>query len=213
METPAPDAGAGFHAARGVDARSAHAGGDRRDGRQAQGRQQRARRSARGDAADDARDRRPHDVLVRDGSARRRVARFRDGVWRAAGAAAFSRSGAAAGLADPAGFCPRPFPQALDRVRRHADGRTPRRRQERGRAGARPVRPDGRRARSGNRRGLYRRAARRSDRDHDSGRPRDHGDGAVLGALFAGARSCDPGSKWRRRCRAQPSTARSISSG
>ena len=42
------------------------------------------------------------------------LARFRDGVWRAAGAAAFSRSAAAAGLAEPAGFCPRPFPQALD---------------------------------------------------------------------------------------------------
>ena len=67
-------------------------------------RQQRAGRSARGDAADDARDRRPHDVLVRDGSARRGVARLRDGVWRAAGAAAFSRSAAAAGLAEPAGF-------------------------------------------------------------------------------------------------------------
>ena len=51
VEAPAPDAGAGLHAARGVDARSVHAGGDRRDHRQAQGRQQRARRSARGDAA------------------------------------------------------------------------------------------------------------------------------------------------------------------
>ena len=79
-----------------------------------QGRQQRARRSARGDAADDARDRRPHDVFVRDGPPRRGVARFRDGVWRAAGAAAFSRSAAAAGLAEPAGFRPRPLPQALD---------------------------------------------------------------------------------------------------
>ena len=108
LEAPAPNAGAGLHAARGDDARSAHAGGDRRDDRQAQGRQQRAGRSARGDAADDARDRRPHHVLVRDGSARRRVARLRDGVWRAAGAAAFSRSAAAAGLAEPAGFCPAP---------------------------------------------------------------------------------------------------------
>ncbi len=39
-------------------------------------------RPARGDAADDARNRRPHHVLVRDGSARRGVARLRDGVWR-----------------------------------------------------------------------------------------------------------------------------------
>ena len=126
-----------------IDACSAHAGGDRRDGRQAQGRQQRAGRPARGDAADDAGNRRPHHVLVRDGSARRRVARLRDGVWRAAGAAAFSRSAAAAGWPSPQDFVPRPFPQALDGVRRHADGRAPRRRQERGRAGARPVRPDG----------------------------------------------------------------------
>ena len=36
-----------------------------------QSRQQRAGRSARGDAADDARDRRPHHVLVRDGPPRR----------------------------------------------------------------------------------------------------------------------------------------------
>ena len=43
-----------------------------------------------------------------------RLARFRDGVWRAAGAAAFLRSGVAAELAEPAGFCPRPLPQALD---------------------------------------------------------------------------------------------------
>ena len=60
------------------------------------------------------------------------------------------------GWPSPQDFVPRPFPQALDGVRRHADGRAPRRRQERGRAGARPVRPDGRRARSGNRRGLHR---------------------------------------------------------
>jgi unspecific monooxygenase len=33
---PAPNAGAGVHAARGVDARSAHAGGDRRDGRRSE---------------------------------------------------------------------------------------------------------------------------------------------------------------------------------
>ena len=116
VETSAPDAGAGLHAARGDDACSAHAGRDRRDHRQAQGRQQRAGRSARGDAADDARDRRPHDVFVRNGPAWRRVARFRDGVWRAAGAAAFSRPAAAAGMADTAGFRPRPLPQALDRL-------------------------------------------------------------------------------------------------
>ena len=115
LEASAPNAGAGFHAARGDDARSAHAGGDRRDDRQAQGRQQRARRSARGDAADDARNRRPHHVLVRDGSARRRVARLRDGVWRAAGAAAFSRSAAAAGLAEPAGFRPAPVSASAGR--------------------------------------------------------------------------------------------------
>ena len=81
-------------------------------------REQRAGRSARGDAADDARDRRPHDVFVRDGSPRCRIARLRHGIWRAAGAAAFSRSAVAAGLAEPAGFCPRPFPQTLDRLRR-----------------------------------------------------------------------------------------------
>ena len=54
------------------------------------------------------------------------------------------------------------FRKRWTRLRRHADGRAPRRRQERGRAAARPVRPDGGRARSGNRRGLHRRAARRS---------------------------------------------------
>ena len=78
----------------------------------------RAGRSARGDAADDARDRRAHHVLVRDGPPRRDVARLRDGIWRAAGAAAFSRSAAAAELAEPAGFRPRPLPQAMDAFRR-----------------------------------------------------------------------------------------------
>ena len=78
----------------------------------------RAGRSARGDAADDARDRRAHHVLVRDGPPRRGIARLRDGVWRAAGAAAFPRSGVAAGMAEPAGFFPRPLPQAMDAFRR-----------------------------------------------------------------------------------------------
>src|SRR5580693_724125 len=40
----------------------------------------------------------------------------------------------------------RPFPQAMDAVYRHIDERAPRRRQERRGAGARSVRPDGRRA-------------------------------------------------------------------
>ena len=77
-----------------------------------------AGRSARGDAADDARDRRAHHVLVRDGPPWRGVARLRDGIWRPAGAAAFSRSAAAAGVAEPAGFCPRALPQAMDAFRR-----------------------------------------------------------------------------------------------
>ena len=34
---------------------------------------------------------------------------FRDGIWRAAGAAAFPRSAVAAGLAEPAGYFPRAF--------------------------------------------------------------------------------------------------------
>ena len=42
----------------------------------------RAGRSARGDAADDAGDRRAHDVFVRDGPPWRGAARLRDGVWR-----------------------------------------------------------------------------------------------------------------------------------
>src|ERR1044072_1294388 len=50
--------------------------------------------------SDDARDRRAHHVLVRDGPPWRGVARLRDGIWRAAGAAACSRHGAAAQLAD-----------------------------------------------------------------------------------------------------------------
>ena len=95
---------------------SAHDRGDRRDHREAAGGQRRAGRSARGDAADDARDRRPHHVFVRDGPPRRGVARLRDGIWRAAGAAAFARSAAAAELAEPAGFLPRPLPQAMDAV-------------------------------------------------------------------------------------------------
>ena len=107
LEAPAPDAGARLHAARGDHAGAAYAGGDRRDHRQAQGREQRAGRSARGDAADDARDRRPHHVLVRHGPPRRRLARLRHGVWRAAGAAAFPRPAVAAELAEPAGFCAR----------------------------------------------------------------------------------------------------------
>ena len=56
-----------------------------------------------------------------------------------AGAAAFSRSGAAAGLADAAGFCPRALPQALDAIRRHADGGAPRRRQEADKARRRAI--------------------------------------------------------------------------
>ena len=51
---------------------AAHDRGDRRDDCEAAGDQRRAGRSARGDAADDARDRRTHDVLVRDGPPRRR---------------------------------------------------------------------------------------------------------------------------------------------
>ena len=39
------------------------------------------------------------------------------------------------------------------------------------------------------------------------------GDRAVLGAVSAGARSRDARSNWPPRCRAQPSTARSKSSG
>ena len=109
------------------------------------------------------------------------LARLRDGVWRTAGAAAFPRHGVAAGLAEPAGFSARPLPQAMDAIRRHADGGAPRRRQERGRAAERSVRPDGRRARSRDRRGLHRRTARRSGGDHDSRRPRDHRHGACSG--------------------------------
>ena len=117
------------------------------------------------------------------------------------------------GWPSPQDFRARPLPQALDRLRRHADGRAPRRRQERGRAAARPVRPDGCRARSGNRRGLQRRTARRSGRDHDPRRPRDDGDGAVLVALSAGARSATQEEVGDGGAGAQPSTARSISSG
>ena len=71
----------------------------------------------------------------------------------------------------PQDFAPRAVPQALDRLCCDADGGTPRRRQERGRAAARPVRTDGSRARSRDRQGVYRRAARRRGRDHDPGRP------------------------------------------
>src|SRR5882757_1283474 len=47
----------------------------------------------------------------------------------------FSGFAAAAELAEPAGLRPRPLSQALDRLHRHADGLTARRRQERGRSG------------------------------------------------------------------------------
>jgi unspecific monooxygenase len=69
--------------------------------------------------------------------------------------------------AEPAGFLPRPLPEALDRFRGHADGRTPRRRQARRRATERSVRPDGCRARSRNRSRLHRRTTRRSGRHDD----------------------------------------------
>ncbi len=61
------------------------------------------------------------------------------------GTPAFSRFGAAAGMADPEGFCPRALSPALDTVRRHVDGGAPRRRQARrrqattGRAATRSV--------------------------------------------------------------------------
>ena len=71
LEASAPDAGAGLYAARRHDAGPAHAGCNRSDDRKTPRRQQRAGRSARGDAADDARDRRAHHVLVRDGPPRR----------------------------------------------------------------------------------------------------------------------------------------------
>jgi hypothetical protein len=131
LEASAKNAGAGLYAARGRNARSAHDSCDRRDDCEARGGQRRAGRSARGDAADDAGDCRAHDVFVRNGSLWRGVARFRDGIWRAAGAAAFSRSVVAPWLAQPAGFLPRPFSQAMDAFCRHADGGTPCGRQER----------------------------------------------------------------------------------
>src|ERR1700726_2884446 len=84
---------------------------------------------ARGHAADDARDRRAHHVLVRHGSPWTRAARLRDGVWRTAGAAALPRPAAAAVLAVAAGFLACALPQAMDPICSHADGRTPRRRQ------------------------------------------------------------------------------------
>ena len=86
----------------------------------------------------------------------------------------------------------------MDAFHRHADGGTPRRRQERGRAAERPVRSDGRRARSRDRRSLQRRTARRSGGDDDSRRPRDHRHRAVLVAVSAGARSGDAGPIGRR---------------
>ena len=108
LETSAPDAGTSLHAARRHAARSAHGGCDRSDDCKTPGRQQCAGRSARGDAADDARDRRAHDVFVRHGPPRRCAARLRDGVRRESCAAAFFRSGVAAKLAEPAGFLPAP---------------------------------------------------------------------------------------------------------
>ncbi len=48
-----------------------------------------------GDAADDARDCRPHHVFVRDGAPRRGITRLCNGVWRESGAAAFPRSAVA----------------------------------------------------------------------------------------------------------------------
>ena len=105
------------------------------------------------------------------------------------GAALLARHAAAAVLAEPDGFCPRPFPQALDRIRRDADRRAARDGQEGRRAAARPVRSHGRGARPRNRQGLFGRATRRRSRDHDPRGSRDHGDRAVLGALSARARS------------------------
>ena len=90
LEASAPDAGAGLYAARRHAAHSTHVGCDRSDHCKTPGGQQCAGRSARGDAADDARDRRAHDVFVRHGPPWRGAARLRDGVWRAAGAAACS---------------------------------------------------------------------------------------------------------------------------
>ena len=171
VEASAPDAGAGFHAARSDAAHSSHAGGDRRDGRQAQ---------SSSNAPVDLREAMQRMALEIAGRTMfsfgmdRHGAALRDFVMEYGERLArphFLDLLLPLGWPSPQDFVPRPFPQALDGVRRHADGRTPRRRQERGRAGARSVRPDGRRARSGNRRRLYRRAARRSGRDHDFGRP------------------------------------------
>ena len=131
LETSAPDARAGIHAARGEYADPAYGRCDRRDHCEPAGREQRAGGSARGDAAHDAGDRRPHHVLVRHGPARHGIAGFRHRVWRTAGAAEFPRPGVAAELANAAGFCARALPQTLDCIRRHADGRAPCRRQDR----------------------------------------------------------------------------------
>ena len=86
-----------------------------------------------------------------------------------------------------------------------ADGRAPRRRQERG---APPrdlfdLMDAARDPETGA--GLHRRATRRRGRDHDPRRPRDHRDRAVLVALSAGARSRHAGASGRRGAAARPS--------
>ncbi len=113
-------------------------------------------------------------------------------------------------MADLPGYPAQVFPPPLDRLCAQAHRRAPRHR-ETGGSGARSVRPDGRRARSGNRPGVFRRQSDRSGRNHDPRRPRDHGHCAVLVAVSSGAGSRDPGrrgtrgqirrSKRRRRAR------------
>ena len=122
--------------------------GDRRDDRQAESREQRAGGFARSDAAHDAGDRRPHHVLVRHGPSWRDAARLRDRIWRSMARPKFLDMVFPLSWPTPQDFARAPLPQALDEIRRHADGRAPCRRQAGGRAAARPVRADGRRARS-----------------------------------------------------------------
>src|SRR2546421_5993916 len=90
--------------------------------------------------------------------------------YGATGAAPFSRSAIALGLAKSAGFVALALPQAVDAFYRHVDGRAPRCRQERRRAAPPPVRSDGRRAGSRGRASVHRPTARPRRGDHNAGR-------------------------------------------
>ena len=154
LETSAPHAGAGLHAARGRDAGAAHDRGDRRDHREAS-------TQASGGPVDlrEAMQRMTLEIAGRTMFSfgmeppRRGVARLRDGIWRRGWRGRiFSICCCRCAWPSPQDFARARFRKRWTRfvamlmAERRAAGKNDRR------AAARPVRPDGCRARSRDRR-------------------------------------------------------------